>query len=288
MTTFITTPIFYASGDPHTGHAYSGIIADICHRFRQLCGEHNILITGTDEHGQKIAATAQAYHVDVVAFVDAKAAAFADLWPRLGIQPDIIIRTTQAEHKADVSAVWQQLVSKGDIYPGTYSGEYCVACEQYYPRRELEGDCCPVHKKPVQTVEEATYLFRLETYRQRLLEHYQQHPNLITPSHFQDAIIEQLKAESLESLSVSRVNNTWGITVPNDSNHTIYVWIDALFSYISAIQLSGHNSEAIASAVHVLGKDILKFHALYWPAFLLALDLPLLSKAEYTLSNAIM
>jgi len=278
MTTFITTPIFYASGDPHTGHAYSGIITDACHRFRQLCGEQNLLITGTDEHGQKIAATASAHDTDVGAFVDTKAANFAELWPALSIHPDINIRTTQAEHKAHVSKVWQKLVSKGDIYPGTYSGQYCVACEQYYPLRELNDNCCPIHKKPVETIKEATYLFRLETYREQLLTYYQKHPDLITPSHFQDAIIEQLKAEPLESLSVSRVNQRWGIKVPNDDDHTIYVWIDALFSYITAIQLSGNPSEDIASTVHVLGKDILKFHTLYWPIFLLALDLPLPEK----------
>lgn len=278
MTTFITTPIFYASGDPHTGHAYSAIIADIHHRFRTLSGERSILITGTDEHGQKIASTAGENHVSISDFIEAKAANFAKLWPELAIQPDINIRTTQSDHKAHIAEVWQQLLDQGDVYLGTYSGEYCTACEQYYPQRELVDDCCPIHKKPVETVSEATYLFRLENYRQQLLDYYQAHPNLISPAHFQDSIIKQLQADPLDNLSISRVNNSWGIPVPNDPQHTIYVWIDALFSYITAIQRSGNNSQAIADTVHVLGKDILQFHALYWPVFLLALGYPLPEK----------
>ena len=278
MTSFITTPIFYASGDPHLGHAYSGIIADVYHRFQQLSDNKSVLITGTDEHGQKIAATATAHNTDVTAFVDAKAAAFNRLWPELGICPSTVIRTTQPQHKAHIRKVWQRLIDKGDIYLGTYSGEYCVACEQYYPSRELENNQCPVHKKPVETVTEETYLFRLESYRQPLLKYYQQHPELITSGYFQNSIIELLKEGPLKDLSVSRVNNRWGTTVPNDDGHTIYVWIDALFSYITAIQLAGGTSQDIAETTHVLGKDILKFHALYWPVFLLALDLPLPKK----------
>ncbi|UTV30271.1 methionine--tRNA ligase [Photobacterium atrarenae] len=278
MTSFVTTPIFYANGKPHLGHAYSGIVADICHRFSQLTGEENVLITGTDEHGQKIASTAQAAATDIATFVDVKAETFAALWPELTIQPDIFIRTTQSAHKAHVREVWQQLFERGDIYLGSYSGQYCVACEQYYSPRELEDEHCPVHKKPVVTVAEETYLFRLENYRQQLLDYYLAHPDLITPSHFQESIMALLREGPLEDLSVSRINNSWGVQVPNHSEHTVYVWIDALFSYITAIQQSGHANTAIANTAHILGKDILKFHALYWPAFLLALDLPLPKK----------
>ncbi|MEJ2764828.1 methionine--tRNA ligase [Photobacterium sp. MCCC 1A19761] len=278
MTSFVTTPIFYANGEPHLGHAYSGIVADICHRFSQLTGEENVLITGTDEHGQKIASTAQEAATDIATFVDAKAETFSALWPELTIQPDVFIRTTQPAHKAHVSNVWQQLFERGDIYLGSYSGQYCVACEQYYSPRELEDEHCPVHKKPVVTVAEETYLFRLENYRHQLLDYYLSHPDLITPSHFQESIITLLREGPLEDLSVSRINNSWGVQVPNHSEHTVYVWIDALFSYITAIQQTGHASTAIAQTAHILGKDILKFHALYWPAFLLALDLPLPKK----------
>ena len=278
MTSFVTTPIFYANGDPHLGHAYSGIIADIFHRFRQLSGQQNIFITGTDEHGLKIASTAQSAGTDVTEFVDTKAAVFSGLWPELDIHPDIFIRTTQQEHKDHISAVWQQLFENNDIYQGKYSGQYCVACEQFYSPRELEGKLCPVHKREVETVEEETYLFRLEKYRQRLLEYYLTHPDLITPKHFQDSIVSLLQEGPLEDLSVSRINNAWGIKVPNNNEHTVYVWIDALFSYITAIQHTGNANQSISQTVHVLGKDILKFHALYWPAFLLALDLPLPEK----------
>ncbi len=278
MTSFVTTPIFYANGEPHLGHAYSGIIADIFHRFRQLTGDQNIFITGTDEHGLKIASTAKAVGVDVTVFVDAKAAVFSRLWPELNIHPDVFIRTTQPDHKEHVSTVWETLFKNDDIYLGTYSGQYCVACEQYYSPRELDGNLCPIHNKEVETVEEETYLFRLEKYRQQLLEHYLAQPDLITPKHFQDSIISLLKEGPLEDLSVSRINNSWGITVPNDKDHTIYVWIDALFSYITAIQQTGNTNQSISQTVHVLGKDIFKFHALYWPAFLLALNLPLPEK----------
>ncbi|WP_170965360.1 methionine--tRNA ligase [Vibrio lentus] len=279
MTSFVTTPIFYANGEPHLGHAYSGIIGDIFHRFALLTGKRNLLITGTDEHGQKIASAAEKNHSDIKMFVDTKSATFSDLWPELNIHPDIFIRTTQSEHKHHVGQIWQRLYANDDIYIGTYSGEYCIACEQFYPERELAEDKhCPVHKKPVQTVEEETYLFRLEKYRAKLLDFYQSNPDVITPQHFQQSIIAQLQKEPLEDLSVSRVNNTWGVKVPNDANHTVYVWIDALFSYITAIEQTGHTPLAVAKTKHVLGKDILKFHALYWPAFLLALDLPLPEK----------
>ncbi|PSV30175.1 methionine--tRNA ligase [Photobacterium sp. GB-27] len=279
MTSFITTPIFYANGDPHLGHAYSGIIGDIFHRFALLTGEQSLLITGTDEHGQKIALTAEKNKYDVKTFVDTKSATFSGLWPELNIHPDIFIRTTHSDHKLHVSKVWQKLYANDDIYLGAYSGEYCVACEQFYPERELgENKHCPVHKKPVQTVEEETYLFRLEKYRAKLLDFYQSNPGVVTPQHFQQSIIAQLQEGPLEDLSVSRINNTWGVKVPNDVNHTIYVWIDALFSYITAIEQTGHTSLAVSKTKHVLGKDIFKFHALYWPAFLLALDLPMPKK----------
>lgn len=276
---FITTPIFYANGEPHLGHAYSGIIADIFHRFAQLSGRQSQLITGTDEHGQKIAATANNRQQPIQQFVDQTSQTFRSLWPALQVEPDIFIRTTESDHKARIQQLWHKLEAQGDIYPGHYRGNYCVACEQYYPDRELIDDqFCPVHKCPVSYIEEQTYLFRLEKYRQALLNFYQTHPDAILPSHFQQTLIEQLKSTPLDDLSVSRINNEWGIKVPTDDAHTVYVWIDALFSYISAIQRTGAESHAIAHTQHVIGKDILLFHAVYWPAFLLALDLPLPEK----------
>lgn len=274
--TFYTTPIFYANGEPHLGHAYTAIITDVFHRFFSLLGSHSQLITGTDEHGQKIAGTAQSSGKLPQEFVDQLSQTFSSLWPKLTIEPDVFIRTTDQDHKAHIQTLWRQLQQQGDIYLGNYSGDYCVACEQYYPKRELiDGSLCPIHKQPIEHVEEQTYLFRLEKYRQALLDYYKSNPDVIVPSHFQKTLIEQLESSPLEDLSVSRVNNQWGIQVPSDPEHTVYVWIDALFSYISAIQRSGSNEQAIANTEHVIGKDILQFHAVYWPAFLLALDLPL-------------
>ncbi len=276
---YTTTPIFYANGDPHLGHAYSGIVADVFHRFSELTGVSSQLITGTDEHGQKIANTALAFEQDTQGFVDQRSQTFQRLWPELAITPNVFIRTTADDHKDHIQDLWQTLTAQDDLYLGSYSGDYCVACEQYYPERELlEGGICPVHKQPVSHVEEETYLFRLDKYRLALLDYYQSNPGAIVPQHFQNTLIEQLKSEKLDDLSVSRVNNQWGIKVPNNQEHTVYVWIDALFSYITAIERSGADKSAIGNTQHVIGKDILLFHAVYWPAFLLALKLPLPKK----------
>lgn len=276
---FVTTPIFYANGEPHLGHAYSGVIADVFHRFFRLLGAESRLITGTDEHGQKIANTAISHQQPTLEFVDATSKAFRTLWPQLGIEPDVFIRTTAADHKAHIENVWRPLEQQNDIYLGHYCGNYCVACEQYYPERELvEQHLCPVHKQPITHVKEQTYLFRLDKYRLALLEYYQTNPNVIVPQHFQNTIIELLKSDKLDDLSISRINNKWGIPVPSNQDHTVYVWIDALFSYITALQRTGAEKTDIVNTRHVIGKDILLFHAVYWPAFLLALNLPLPEK----------
>ncbi|MBF4307648.1 methionine--tRNA ligase, partial [Vibrio anguillarum] len=204
---------------------------------------------------------------------------FRTLWPQLGVEPDVFIRTTAEDHKAHIQDLWITLERQRDIYLGHYSGNYCVACEQYYPERELvDKNICPVHKQPVIHVEEETYLFRIEKYRLALLEYYQTNPNAIVPQHFQKTIIEQLKSEQLDDLSISRFKNKWGIQVPSNHEHTVYVWIDALFSYITAIQRISAEKTEIAKTQHIIGKDILLFHAVYWPAFLLSLNLPLPEK----------
>ncbi|CAM3903840.1 methionine--tRNA ligase [Vibrio aquimaris] len=280
-TEFITTPIFYANGEPHLGHAYTGIIADIFCRYERLA-QIDIgckLITGTDEHGQKIASAAQSNNLPAQDFVDTLSQSFQDLWPKLAIEQDAFIRTTDRQHKLNIQRIWQQLEQQGDIYLGHYSGHYCIACEQFYPEKSLlDGACCPVHKREVIFSQEETYLFRLEKYREALIEYYQSNDNCIEPSHYQQSLIEQLKSSPLDDLSVSRINNKWGIQVPNNQGHTVYVWIDALFSYLSAIQNCGGNTHSLAHTQHVIGKDILLFHAVYWPAFLLALDIKLPQK----------
>lgn len=273
---FITTPIFYANGDPHLGHAYTGVVADILHRFANLSGSSSVLVTGTDEHGQKIANTASERGQTPKSFVDSRSDTFRALWPQLGFEPDVFIRTTDEVHKRSVEKVWQTLEEKGDIYLGHYSGDYCVACEQFYSEHELlQNRFCPIHKQATNRVEEPTFLFQLEKYRLALLEYYQSNPNVIVPRHFQNTIIEQLSTAPLADLSISRVNNQWGIKVPGNPEHTVYVWLDALFSYITAIEQQGGKQSQIGETQHVIGKDILLFHAVYWPIFLLALDLPL-------------
>ena len=237
------------------------------------------MITGTDEHGQKIAHTAKSNNQPTQDFVNKISETFRNLWPKLEVEPDVFIRTTAKDHKANIQGLWKTLEQQGDIYLGSYSGDYCVACEQYYPKRELiDHNICPVHKRPVAHIEEQTYLFRLEKYRLALIDHYQTTPDLIVPQHFQQTLIEQLKSGPLEDLSVSRINNQWGVRVPSNQNHTVYVWIDALFSYITALEQTGTEKTAIAKTRHIIGKDILLFHAVYWPAFLMALDLPLPEK----------
>lgn len=276
---FITTPIFYANGEPHLGHAYTGIIADIFSRFSILSGNNNHLITGKNEHGQKIASTAQSFNKPIQEFLDSVSQTFQELWPHLEVEPNIFIRTTSGDHKNNIKEIWKILVEQGDIYLGSYSGDYCLACEQYYPERELiDSKICPIHKRPINRIEEETYLFQLEKYRLKLLDYYETHPDVIVPRHFQDKIIAQLKSNKFEDLSVSRINKKWGIEVPDDTKHTVYVWIDALFSYIKAINRTGSNRSAISETQHVIGKDILIFHAIYWPAFLIALKLPMPEK----------
>ncbi|MDE1464646.1 methionine--tRNA ligase [Spartinivicinus poritis] len=276
MTDIITTPIFYANGNPHLGHAYSGYIADVAKRFHSLANKgDSLLITGTDEHGQKIADTARAHEVNVSQFVNDRAKAFQTLWPQLNIQPNIFVRTTECFHYKIIQAVWRTLFQNGDIYLGFYQGNYCIGCEQFYSSYELEDGCCPIHKAPTHNTSEETYLFKLESYRQQLIEHYQRYPNFITPNHYSHSILDYLQQGPLEDLSVSRVNNEWGINVPHNPKHTIYVWIDALFSYLTALQRAGFNQDDLQKTTHIIGKDILKFHAVYWPIFLLAANLPL-------------
>ena len=276
MTKIFTTPIFYANGEPHLGHAYSSILADIFHRYSLLANSESCLITGTDEHGLKIAQAASKSCTEVEDFVDRKSASFAELWSALKIEPDIFIRTTDRFHAQFVEKVWKKLRDKGDIYLGNYQGQYCIGCEQFYNKRDLVDEkYCAIHKTEVQFFEEETYLFRLSRYREQLLEFYTSNQDFIIPTFTQDYVVKQLKEEPLEDLSVSRINHKWGIPVPGDENHTIYVWIDALFSYLSAIQKAGYNPDQLKKTTHILGKDILKFHAIYWPAFLLALELPL-------------
>lgn len=283
MQRYFTTPIYYASGAPHLGHAYTTIVADCYKRYYQLRGDKVLLASGTDEHGQKIERAAQRANVPVKAFVDARSQEFLDLWRALGLDIDCFERTTAAAHQAIAVQFWQRLKASGDIYKGIYEGYYCVDCEQYFTDATA-GDNCPVHRTPLESFGEASWFFRLSKYQSRLIEHIETHPEFIVPASRRNEVLAFLRNSTLHDLSVSRASTCWGIPVPDDGDHVLYVWIDALATYLSALQnapgtgFTGiDDSRFIAiwrEAKHFIGKDILTFHAVYWPALLWSAGLP--------------
>jgi methionyl-tRNA synthetase len=285
MNIYLTTPIYYASGSPHLGHAYTSLLADCYKRYRQLRGDQVLLATGTDEHGQKIERTAAKNNVDPKAFVDARSEEFRRLWSELNVSVDVFERTTAAFHKQVAVEFWERLVANGDIYRGDYSGLYCVECEQYF----TTGSDCPVHKIPLGHFSESSWFFRLSRYRQPLINHIESNPEFIVPRQRRNEVLSFLRGNQLWDLSVSRSSTSWGIRVPGDPGQVLYVWVDALVAYLSALARKiGRCNDAEnclesdqvlrswwSGAVHFIGKDILNFHAVYWPAFLLSAGLPL-------------
>lgn len=278
MQRYLTTPIYYASGEPHLGHAYTTIVADCYRRFYELQGDDVRLATGTDEHGQKIERLATAAGISPQAFVDPLSERFRDLWRGIGIEVDAFVRTTDDNHAHFALAIWRRLVDAGDIYKDVYKGLYCVACEQYF----TEGAVCPVHARPLEHFEEPAFFFRLSSYQARLIEHIELHPEFILPLQRRNEVLAFLKQETLRDLAVSRASTRWGIPVPGTSGHVLYVWIDALASYLTA--LAGGKTIPLdaeellcwwRNTTHFIGKDILTFHAIYWPAILFSAGLPL-------------
>ncbi|MCG8315792.1 MAG: methionine--tRNA ligase [Pseudomonadales bacterium] len=279
MSIYITTPIFYASGAPHLGHAYSAIIADCSKRYHRLKHSRAFVLTGTDENGQKIERTAAINGATNKAFVDSRSLLFKHLWHALDFEYDAFVRTTDVNHHQLVRQVWQKLASKGDIYLGKYEGLYCVECEQYYTQRQSSDGACPIHGpihgKKLEKLSEPTYLFKLSQYKDAVVTFYKSNPGFIQPDYFRYQIIEALNSSECHDLSISRVHGQWGISVPGDSQHIIYVWLDALFSYVTALTSAGGTVKDLQNTHHVIGKDILKFHGIYWLCFLLAAELPL-------------
>ncbi|NOY94423.1 MAG: methionine--tRNA ligase [Deltaproteobacteria bacterium] len=274
---YVTTPIYYVNDRPHIGHAYSTIAADVLARYHRLRGVPTRFLTGLDEHGLKIERRAKEMGKEPQAFVDSMAAPFREAWDVLECTPDDFIRTTEPRHEALVQQLWTRLEQAGDIYLGDYEDWYCVGCESFKTEKELlEGNLCPVHKKPVEKVKEQSYFFRLSAYTERLLEFYESHPTFVRPAgRFNE--VKSFVREGLRDLSISRTSFRWGVPVPGNDEHVMYVWLDALTNYISA--LGGPAAEAPlykqfwgedATQVHIVGKDILRFHAVYWPAFLLS------------------
>ena len=274
---YITTPIYYPSAKPHMGHAYSSIIADFFARFKRIDGFKVYFLTGTDEHGLKIQRAAEKKGVEPLAFCDEISKTFKNLSKTLNLTNNDFIRTTETRHKKSVQYLWEELKKNDDIYLSKYSGWYSVSDEAFYNEDEIEDldnkKVAISSKSPVEWVDEESYFFRLSKWEKALLEFYEKNPDFISPASRKNEVISFVKS-GLKDLSVSRKSFSWGIKVPNDDDHVIYVWLDALTNYISALNYPNKDDELYKkfwpASVHLIGKDILRFHAIYWPAFLLA------------------
>jgi methionyl-tRNA synthetase len=281
MTTYITTPIYYVNAQPHLGHAYTTIVADTYSRFRRLCGDKVRFQTGTDEHGDKIVKAAENQHVQPKEYVDRISALFRDTWPLLDVEPDHFIRTTDIEHVTVVQKILQKVFDSGDIYFDEYTGLYCQGCERYLTEKELVDGNCPDHLKPPEEIAEQNYFFRMSRYQQRLVDHIHDNPEFITPERYRNEVLSFL-SEPLEDLCISRPKSrlTWGIELPFDDKFVTYVWFDALINYLTGIGYpDGQDFDHYWSvAEHLIAKDILKPHAIYWPTMLMAMELPLYQK----------
>ena len=282
---YITTPIYYPSGKPHMGHAYSSIIADIFARFKKLENNEVYFLTGTDEHGLKIQREAEKINKDVKLFCDEISKKFEDLTKILNLSNNDFIRTTEKRHHKSVQEIWSRLEKSGDIYLSKYSGWYSVSDEAYYDEGEIltEGKIKTSKQSgsKVEWVEEESYFFKLSKWQEKLLQHYEKHPDFIRPkSRFNEMF--QFVKKGLKDLSVSRTSFNWGIPVPSNNNHVIYVWLDALSNYISALNFPDTEDKLYKdfwpADIHVIGKDILRFHGVFWPAFLMAAKIPLPKK----------
>ena len=279
---YITTPIYYPSGKPHMGHAYSSIIADIFARFKRLEGYKVLFLTGTDEHGQKIQKEANKNKKEPKLFCDEISETFRSLTKILNLTNNDFIRTTEQRHFKSVNEIWNRLVKSGDIYLDKYSGWYSVSDEAYYDKDEIEEkDGKKISKSSgslVEWVEEESYFFKLSAFQKRLLDHYKENKNFILPESRRNEVVSFVE-KGLKDLSISRTSFSWGIPVPDNKTHVIYVWLDALTNYLSALNFPNINDQKFKSFwpadVHIIGKDILRFHAIYWPAFLFAAKLPL-------------
>ncbi len=275
---YITTPIYYVNDVPHIGHSYTTIAADTLARYRRFLGDEVFFLTGTDEHGQKIQKTSKEKGLKPKQLADRVVKNFQNLWKKLDITNDFFVRTTDDYHIKCVQKAFEELFNKGDIYKGEYEGWYCIPCESYYSEIEIGKDrLCPACGRKVDKVKEESYFFKLSAYQDRLLEFYENNPNFVIPNTRFNEIKSFVKS-GLKDLSITRTSFDWGVPVTFDDKHVIYVWFDALLNYVSAIGCSKDSDKFLSiwpADVHFVGKDILRFHAVYWPAFLMALDLEL-------------
>lgn len=278
---YITTPIYYPSAKLHIGHAYCTTIADAIARFHRLEGDDVFFLTGSDEHGLKIQQKAEEAGVTPIEYTDKIVAGFQNLWKRLSISNDDFIRTTQKRHERVVQEVFRRIYAKGDIYKGEYKGLYCTPCESYWTEHQLdENGCCPDCHRPVQEVAEEAYFFKMSKYQDRVLQYIEDHPDFIQPVSRRNEMINFIK-QGLDDLCISRTSFNWGIPVPIDPKHVIYVWFDALTNYLTPIGYLD-NPEMFEkywpADLHLVGKEIVRFHTIIWPCILMALDLPLPKK----------
>lgn len=277
---FITTPIYYVNDVAHIGHAYTTIIADMLARYSRLVGHNTYLLTGTDEHGQKIAQSAEARNKTPKEYADEISGKFKALWDDFDISYNKFIRTTDEDHKIGVQKAFLEMYKKGDIYKDEYEGFYCVPCETFYPESQLvDEQFCPECARATIVVKEESYFFRLSKYEDKLLKWYEDNPDCILPRAKKNEIVNFVK-NGLKDLSISRTSFDWGVKLPlemNEPKHVMYVWLDALLNYTTALGYgtTEENMDFWPANIHLVGKDILRFHAIYWPAFLMSLDLPL-------------
>ncbi|MBO0693821.1 MAG: methionine--tRNA ligase [Acidimicrobiaceae bacterium] len=272
---YLTTPIYYVNDAPHIGTAYTTVTADALARWHRLAGDDTFFLTGTDEHGLKIVRAAEANGLTPIQQADRTSERFKETWKLLDISYDDFIRTSEPRHYAAVSALMQRAYDNGFIYLGSYEGLYCVSCEAYYTEAELIDGLCPIHARPVELLKEDNYFFKLSEFEDRLLAWYDEHPKAVIPEIRRNEALGLIKG-GLRDISISRTSISWGVPVPWDPEHVFYVWYDALINYATAIGYGVENErfEQWWPAVHhVIGKDIIRFHAVYWPALLMAADI---------------
>ena len=281
-TFYITTPIYYPSDKLHIGHSYTTVAADAMARYKRARGYDVMFLTGTDEHGQKIQRKAEAKGVTPQQFVDDIVASIKDLWKLLNISNDRFIRTTDDYHVSSIQKIFKKMYENGDIYKGSYEGMYCAPCESFWTETQLVDGKCPDCGRPVEKAKEEAYFFKLSKYQDRLIEYYEQHPDFVQPESRLNEMINNFIKPGLEDLCVSRTSFDWGVPVDFDPGHVVYVWIDALSNYITALGYGNDKYDDYDKYwpcdVHLVGKEIIRFHTIIWPAMLMALDLPLPKK----------
>ena len=279
---YITTPIYYPSGKFHIGTSYTEVLADTIKRYKQLRGYDVFMLTGTDEHGQKIQTVAEKAGKTPQEHVDEMAQMAKELWAKMHIKYDYFIRTTDGNHEKAVQKMFEYFLEKGDIYKGEYEGWYCMPCETYFTKTQLVDGKCPDCGREVKLLKEEAYFFNMKKYADRLLKFYEDNPDFVEPAYRKTEMINNFIKPGLEDLCVTRTSFDWGIKVPNDPKHVIYVWLDALTNYLTALGYMQEDDTLFKkywpADVQVVGKDIARFHLIYWPIFLMALDLPIPKK----------